>query len=569
MSTQVLEPMSGDTALSTLPDDPVGVSRERVDSYTLKVIDQLFPAPTSGVNFLALLLRLAHVKQLALEMEQDLPLASVAVIRVQSIKQLSQAIGWSYESTHKYVVLFCALGLLVKRRSEGMVELHFPLCRYQPPRVDSLDMLIEKYRHPKRNGKTDKRLKHAERVKRRFLCLYGAPSAPARQSNATTLVESDLSEAIGDVADLLGQAPENLPYAPQLASILEKLKRVQKNLTKIQHKAFSGVEPDRLSVAEVDSSLVVATRNGRFVATAVDSSPTHPAPSDRLSADKVDSSATKQGDQEESTPVKGDIPAQKVDSMSSDLGANVNVITIIDSITLNVDMVALFCCRALGEGPGRRGIYSKWFREVDHDAHAVVAALIFTLAHRHDGTIRKPPAVFIQRCRDYHQNGVPEEVAALVERYGKLTYPQLLDAVRQPAAPPVPSSSPVQREAPAHRTPSTLAPLRPNLLTAVSPRIPLKASGMTCEAAQRLHSQIADDRRVRSFRTGLVSLPDGTYAVIVDNTVTQKVNQVAFYSAHEWQERSVRLQCGGELFAPEGQAKPHPLQAFLQKRGQQ
>lgn len=573
--SHMIVPVSGDAEHQRPEETPEGVPRERVDSYTLHVIDQLFPAPTSGVEFLALLLRLAHVKQLSLKMEEDDGLADVAVICVQSIKHLSKAIGWSYESTHKYVVLFCALGLLLKRRNAGMVELHFPLTRYNPPGVDSLDKLIERYRHPKRNGKTHKRLQHTERVKHRFLRLYdglstAAPPSPvpASQHALAALIGQDLSEAISDVADLLDQAPENLPSAQRLASVLTKLKQIQHKLIKPQPKATFTKEPGRLSVAEVDSSLSVATRSGRFVATVVDSGSTQSSNVGRLSAAEVDFSEGDQGDVEESTPGIERISAEKVDS-EGELRPNVNVITLIESITLNVNMVALFCCRALGEGPEKHRVYLKVFREIDSDAQAVVAALLFVLAHRADGSIRKPPAVFLQRCKDYHQSGIPEEAAALVQRYGELTLPQLLEALRRPVAPPASALPAAHHEAKiAHPVPA-LPPIT-NRPAAVVPRIPLKSGGgMAYEEAHMLYAQIAYDRRVGLCRVEPIRLADGTYAVLVDHTLTEeKIRQIAFYSEQEWKMCRERID-DSVLFKPDAIVKGRMLQALqaLQQKG--
>src|SRR5690348_14984354 len=90
---------------------PAEIQQVQVDAYTLQVVQQLFPR---GIEFLALVLRLAIVKQLSLS---DLPeVTDVAVLSLQSIRVLSKRIGWSYDTTEKYIVLFCAVGLLLKQR---------------------------------------------------------------------------------------------------------------------------------------------------------------------------------------------------------------------------------------------------------------------------------------------------------------------------------------------------------------------------------------------------------------------------------------------------------------------
>ncbi len=67
-SVHVDDPPPGEASISTTSttsDVVEGVPNEKVDSYTLQVIERIFPRPTSGVQFLALLLRLASIKQMA------------------------------------------------------------------------------------------------------------------------------------------------------------------------------------------------------------------------------------------------------------------------------------------------------------------------------------------------------------------------------------------------------------------------------------------------------------------------------------------------------------------------
>ncbi len=74
---------------------------------------------------------------------------------------------------------------------------------------------------------------------------------------------------------------------------------------------------------------------------------------------------------------------------------------------------------------------------------------------------------------------------------------------------------------------------------------------MTRERALWLRAQIAHDRRVGMCWTGIVALEDGTYAVLLDNTVSAaRVRQAALYTADEWQARSQEV-CA-TLFASSG-----------------
>src|SRR6266496_790574 len=118
----------------------VGIEKECVDPYTLQMIDQLFPGH-HGIQFLAGILRQASVKQLALP-ELAVPEGTdVAVITFQSIRTLARLIGFSYDTTEKYIVVLSQLRLLHKKRYRRQIILHFPLCRCQVPDPEALESL--------------------------------------------------------------------------------------------------------------------------------------------------------------------------------------------------------------------------------------------------------------------------------------------------------------------------------------------------------------------------------------------------------------------------------------------
>jgi hypothetical protein len=177
--------------------------------------------------------------------------------------------------------------------------------------------------------------------------------------------------------------------------------------------------------------------------------------------------------------------------------------------------------------------------------------LLFTLAHRDDGTMRNPPAVFMQRCRDFHQTPPPDaecfaEATRLVDQYGQLTYRQLVHAFTAKQAQTVQMQA--WKPGSAHQTPPMLKPLAESLTQQLSVLLPLASGGgMTWDVAQRLREQIAHDRRFGLCRVGIVTLTDSSYAVLVDKS-ERKVRQYVFYAVQEWQQRSPRLQSCYELF---------------------
>jgi hypothetical protein len=213
---------------------PALVGCERVDPQTLQVIDRLFPAPSSGLAFLARLLRRATVKQQALseEFTQD-----VAVITVQSIRELATHIGWGYDTTHKYVVLFCALGLLSKRRVCGKVELSFALVRYTLPlTLDALDRLIAQSR-PKVQS-------FAKKVKRRYLLFYGnhlqAESPKPVEEKSPNL---ELDEAIERIRRLIEREPSPTKRQALITALLKQIEGLQRQGERVGNPQASLVRP--------------------------------------------------------------------------------------------------------------------------------------------------------------------------------------------------------------------------------------------------------------------------------------------------------------------------------------
>ncbi|GCE31024.1 hypothetical protein KDA_65080 [Dictyobacter alpinus] len=134
---------------------------EQVDPYTLDIIARLFPS--SGLEFLALVLRNATIKQNVLP-GMDGHMEKVAVISTRTIRTLASTIKWGYDTTHKYVTVFCALNLLRKSKHNKELQIIFPLGKYQPPAsLQALDNLI-----------TQSRIKVSQftrKVKERFLSL--------------------------------------------------------------------------------------------------------------------------------------------------------------------------------------------------------------------------------------------------------------------------------------------------------------------------------------------------------------------------------------------------------------
>jgi len=620
---------------------------ERVDPYTLYVIDQLFPS-RHGIRVLAGLLRQATVKQLALP-EFGLPDASdVAVVTVQNLRLLSRMIGIAYDTLEKYIVVLDRLRLFYKKRFRHQIDLYFPLGRYQPSEPGVLDEIqalrpkSQKYRYRR------KVRSFANQVKRRFVVLYptssgesSIPTVLARQVEPQQLpdllmedirhivcqeVDSDVSSRLlrrveGAVRYHCTRTQSYLP-APKGDSDLQSMS--SESPAHVQKGDSDGVQQQTddanqssespFGACKGDSDMhtfPIVSKESRLFIVHGDSDTSTPHHESCLPAPKGDSDTQNFSLESPAYIQKGDFDThissesaserrlslqkdnsflEKGDSDADDgenVASNVNVLTFKEYINVNVRIVAAFCCRALDELPSKRGIYLKLFRECDLDADAIAGALLYTLVHRRDGTMRKPPAVFMKLCREYHQKGVPDEAQHLVQQYGALPYTQLLATTMQAPASPVVSPASITVPAPqGHdhvkaRSASTSS--RPEPLLALSAmlsparetplmlRIALQSgSGMNQQDALRLRATLAHDRRLGLCRTALVTLKDGSYAVLVDNTITHIVRQVAFYSRQQWQECSTTLTSVHDLFSPTRDTKaiPHPLQLWREQQRQ-
>ena len=127
---------------------PIGVDYEQVDPYTRHVIHALFPAPTRGYTFYRGLLANAIVTHDKLSRMPQEMRGNAAVVQVTGYAELSQYIGLSYETTHMYVLIYRALGLLYLEKHDGLTTIILPLGAYRPPAGlgETLLQLRERYR---------------------------------------------------------------------------------------------------------------------------------------------------------------------------------------------------------------------------------------------------------------------------------------------------------------------------------------------------------------------------------------------------------------------------------------
>jgi|SRR5579883_837835 len=500
---------------------PIGVSTERVDPHTLQAVDQLFPSPCSGLEFLALLLRLAICKQMALA---NMEMADVAEISVQSIRMLAKKIGWSYESTHKYVVLFCALGLLIKSRENGLVKLRFPLCRYRPPvSLQKLDELIAKAR--------PKVVSCAKRVKRRFGLLYGVPvAAPAPAQPVGGAGSPDLQEVLADLRQVI-----NLPEA---GALRERLKTIEAKLTRLNGRFLSEKSTASTDLEEqngrlaAEKSTTSTPANGKLPQETVDLPAGATGGNGRLPQEMVDSPRAAPAENGRLFAQTVDFSAKTVDSEGSD-GANVSVIikTKFERFNDNVRETIEYLRSIFGEPENKRGWYYNLRKScAQREIWLAAAVETFVAMQRQTGPIEQPGRYFYDRVIAMHQAGISDEEHQLVKRYGDLSYAQLQAVVRNP-----PSSIPAPTGGSA-RGPRP-GPARPKAIELCLAR-DRHVRGMSQEDLDLLQQEIRSCVDYCAWRTQRYLQEDGTYALLVESSLRR---QIWLYHREHWRARLATL----------------------------
>jgi hypothetical protein len=418
--------------LTRQPDAAPGLL-ERVDPQRLQAITCLFPTP-SGLRFLSRLLAQAQSKPAGGEVE-------VAVITAQSLRELAHRMGLSYDTTHKYVLLFCALGLLGKQRVGGQVELSVAPGHYRPPRsLEALDHLIA-WSRPKVRS-------YATQVRRRYLRLYGpCPQAESPTPPSAESAISELDEAIHRLVQMIEQESSNKRRA-MLHTILSHLERVRQRVQQedgmhagqtaheqgATGKSAKTVDSAYKSPETVDSAYKSSEMGDSAYKSAkmVDSAPMPQTSNGRLGEQTVDSACKSPKTVDSACPL----------NVSNNV--NVNTITIKDLlINVNVKDMAVFLQTIFHEEPCKRGYYYQLHKQYARP-ECWLAATLETLVGMHQSkAVKNAGKYFYDRCVALHQTPtLPASTQALVAQYAHLSYPQVLAALTAPkAAVPAPLSS--------------------------------------------------------------------------------------------------------------------------------
>jgi hypothetical protein len=120
--------------MKSVPMCVEGIAYERIHPSTRQIIHALFPAHTRGEAFFLGLLANATIKPYVLPGKPEEVNEDAAVVSVmQGCDELCQRVALSYDTTHMYLVIFRALGLLYEEKQGKQTLFHIPLNAYKPP----------------------------------------------------------------------------------------------------------------------------------------------------------------------------------------------------------------------------------------------------------------------------------------------------------------------------------------------------------------------------------------------------------------------------------------------------
>ena len=124
-----------------------GVDVARVDPTTLALVQALFPTHLCGRSFLVAYLANAQCEDCLHPSVPAERRGEAAIVCVGGYRSLAKLLHFSYETTHMYVLVFRALGLLFDLKLGKSTSFIFPLGQYQPPtHLDEiLANLLERY----------------------------------------------------------------------------------------------------------------------------------------------------------------------------------------------------------------------------------------------------------------------------------------------------------------------------------------------------------------------------------------------------------------------------------------
>jgi hypothetical protein len=431
-----------------------GVAYERVHPSTRCIIETLFPPHTRGVAFLRGLLTSATVMPYVPSDDSGEVREDTAVVSVkQGCDELRQRVHMAYDTTHMYLVIYRALGLLYEEKRGEQTLFRIPLHAYQPP-PDLSERLRQLQEHYLEKRPRVRRLvqKIIERIAPLTPVDTGQPSLIEHSllhPNPSPLPTVLLSRIQRGLSSMGVEDPDGHIAMCVAEEVVRTDQISQQDFS--QNTSMGRFAPENLPTPQKESG-------GKADSCSTESTPydvlvTAPSRSGELNlprSQQPDHAGMDSCELASTPPSTNAIAhagfaatnlAAQEDAIELDsLRANVTINQYSKYITLMMTNVTLreqfqrFLATILDDDETQWRRYNPLFRElsctIPLEPEAITAALVETLVIRHSyQSLTKPGGYFTKSCRVYCKK-IPSHVRDLLKTYGHMTYEALLSSLK-------------------------------------------------------------------------------------------------------------------------------------------
>ena len=544
----------------------------------LRFVQIVFPAHSRALRYLVGLLTLAQVEQVELSTIYGEVRGDAATVYAKGYEDLRQRLHLAYDTTHKYTLIFEALGLVFTQKLEGQLMLIIPLHSYHPPAgaLDTVKQLRERYRsHRPKLGKLLKSV--IERLQ--VMLESDVQQLPVNQTAIPSELVDTIQQALSDPIAQENSRQMALHIAASIAHFLPA-ERVQASLPVAKREdsppPLKDQEDSEEGIQQLEESTVLQPQRQKSVKQVRQNLPNDHPRVDSVSCEStprhsvgrfLHADALKRSAQDTiitpadlpaaaisaptNLPVMVDSPAGKP-SNGNGIGNNKNISirSLPDSITdpsannqqamMPVDSplphpIVVSQARELAiflEGKADEGNLGGYITLIrGYPPPIRMAALIATLERKHypqgKGLLKKPGGYFTRCCQEYLPKSIPDRFADLVARCIHRPYDEVEAIVKTSLRPPGSRNRHSSREA------DESTPLKP-----------IRGTHMDKATADALAIRISKEAHyahVKGLRK--VTHAEGA-AYIVEVTIGPK--DCVFASFQEWEHHHAQVQALGE-----------------------
>lgn len=569
-----------------------------IDQSVLAVVSHVFPFTTQGADFLQRFVEQAIAKDGNTSQSKH-----TLSLCCRSIAVLGQTLGFSNDTTHKYVTLYSVLGILTKQKAMSNLIFQLSIGPYEPPATLEADLerlirasrpklrvlaqqvkercyvygliasewtqqlrLLQSFLQPEQHRSRRKREQHLAKALELTNTLLKRSINPPPETDANTHLSVSSTSSLVVRREGASSSPTTsarLPYHSSQEDITlqqEMAPSTSPTISRRRELEFLGIRVPKIAPTE-DAFSSHASEKSPFLSSL-----------GRRTVEPLNADIPKiayQGDEDSSSPAAASpnsSPSGRLERASSSMSLPTEPV-LVDAPLRNVLDICNYIKTYTHSEPRRiaemlaeeleqdRRVapkYLKLLREpgkTPRDPHVIAAAFLTTLIrlHRDRWTIERPGGFFTVRCREYDL-AIPQEVEEWVTQYGTLS----LAEIRSALASASPASHPRRQEASSQPfTKPAPKPLYPPLTL----NIPIETEQvqMSKQEAQTVEQMILKDRRTRLYRTKVLRMEregqPNRYALLVDaGWFSPRSPQTIVYSQAEWQHRLDTMCTWRDLF---------------------